>query len=267
MLCTTLRDPNRLGDPRYVAEPKLDGQRAQIHVAEGLTVAAFSRPGYSLLAHAGLAWLRDVTWPMRQGVLDGELCAATGMEGILGVFEARKQRHAPLAFLAFDVLELEGHEVMSEPWTDRRKRLENLGAELPSAHVALITVADDAVQLWATWVGWGGEGIVLKDRRAPYRPGLRTPDWLKVKHRHTLAIRVEGGEPDSGALGRLGLGRPPDPDLPAPADPPTGPDRGNGPRPGSRRLHASAGRARHPRVLGLPAQRSAAASPLARLGG
>jgi hypothetical protein len=35
MVCTSLRDPSRLGDPCDVAEPKLDGQRAQIHVADG----------------------------------------------------------------------------------------------------------------------------------------------------------------------------------------------------------------------------------------
>jgi ATP-dependent DNA ligase len=94
MLCTRLRDPIRLGDPRYVAEPTLDGQRAQIHVADGRTVAAFSRPGRNLLGERGLTWLRESAWPMRQGILDGELCAETGMEGILGVFEARKARHA-----------------------------------------------------------------------------------------------------------------------------------------------------------------------------
>jgi len=43
---------------------------------------------------------------------------------------------------------------------------------------------------------WGGEGIVLKDRRSPYRPGLRSPDWLKVKHRQTLTVHVEAGDPE-----------------------------------------------------------------------
>ena len=31
MLATRLEDPHRLADPRYSAEPKLDGQRAQLH--------------------------------------------------------------------------------------------------------------------------------------------------------------------------------------------------------------------------------------------
>jgi hypothetical protein len=41
----------------------------------------------------------------------------------------------------------------------------------------------------------GGEGIVLKDRRAPYRPGVRSPAWLKVTHRLTLRVQVLDGSP------------------------------------------------------------------------
>jgi ATP-dependent DNA ligase len=35
MLCSVLRDPVLLEHARYIAEPKLDGQRAQVHVAGG----------------------------------------------------------------------------------------------------------------------------------------------------------------------------------------------------------------------------------------
>ena len=42
----------------------------------------------------------------------------------------------------------------------------------------------------------GGEGIVLKERRAPYRPGRRSPAWLKVKQRVLLPVRVEAGAPE-----------------------------------------------------------------------
>jgi ATP-dependent DNA ligase len=46
MLATRLEEPRRLADPRYSAEPKLDGQRAQLHVRIA-HVHAFSRPGAS----------------------------------------------------------------------------------------------------------------------------------------------------------------------------------------------------------------------------
>jgi ATP-dependent DNA ligase len=145
-----------------MAEPKFDGQRAQIHVAAGRTVAALSRPRRSLLTSPGLGWLREAAWPVASVVLDGELCASSGMEGILGVFEARKSRHAPLALLAFDILQMNGREIMSEPWMDRRKRLEDLGAALTVPNVTIVPVTDNAAQLWTTWVGWGCEGIVLR---------------------------------------------------------------------------------------------------------
>jgi hypothetical protein len=44
MLCTTLRDPSRLGDSRYVAEPKFDGQRAQVHVAVSAPLRPIAGP-------------------------------------------------------------------------------------------------------------------------------------------------------------------------------------------------------------------------------
>jgi hypothetical protein len=45
-------------------------------------------------------------------------------------------------------------------------------------------------------VAWGGEGVVRKDRRSPYRSDLRSPDWLKVKHRQTVTVHVEAGDPE-----------------------------------------------------------------------
>jgi ATP-dependent DNA ligase len=39
MLAPPLEDPRKLAEQRYIAEPKLDGQRAQVHVRGGRTVA------------------------------------------------------------------------------------------------------------------------------------------------------------------------------------------------------------------------------------
>src|SRR5688572_10989009 len=104
MLATRLEDPHRLADPRYSAEPKLDGQRAQLHVRAHRTVHAFSRPGRELITLPGLAWLRELRWPVASAVLDGEAVAGDGSEGIQAVFEARTWPGSPKAFLPFDLL-------------------------------------------------------------------------------------------------------------------------------------------------------------------
>jgi ATP-dependent DNA ligase len=104
MLCEILRDPARLDDPRYAAEPKFDGQRAQIHVAGARTVAAFSRRELDLLRHPGLAWVREERWPVTQAVLDGELCGEAGSDGIQSVLEVRGRRDGVTCFVAFDLL-------------------------------------------------------------------------------------------------------------------------------------------------------------------
>ena len=68
MLATRLEDPRRLADLRFIAEPKLDGQRAQVHVRDHRTVRAFSRPGRELIRLPGLAWLREIRWPVASAV-------------------------------------------------------------------------------------------------------------------------------------------------------------------------------------------------------
>ena len=192
MLATRLEDPRLLAGPRYSAEPKLDGQRAQLHVRDHRTVHAFSRPGRELINLPGLAWLREIRWPAASAVLDGEAVAGDGSEGIQAVFEARTRPGSPMAFAAFDVLELDGQSVMGEPWTARRKRLEDL-LEAPPPGVCLVPVTEDAPALWDTWVGQGGEGIVLKERTSVYRAGVRSPAWLKLKPKLALEVVVTGG--------------------------------------------------------------------------
>ena len=86
MLCERLTDPRKLADRHYIAEPKLDGQRAQLHIEKAEAVACYSRRGLDLLRHPGMAWLTEITWPFESAVFDGEACAGDGHEGIQAVF-------------------------------------------------------------------------------------------------------------------------------------------------------------------------------------
>jgi ATP-dependent DNA ligase len=79
MLATRLEDARRLTDPRYIAEPKLDGQRAQVH--DHRTIHVFSRPGRELIRLPGLAWLREIRWPMASAIFDGEVVAGRWQRG------------------------------------------------------------------------------------------------------------------------------------------------------------------------------------------
>jgi ATP-dependent DNA ligase len=67
--------------------------------------------------------------------------------------KARGRRDAVTSFLAFDVLVVGGREVMAEPWEDRRKRLEDIGAVLDSNRIAVVPISEDANRLWSLWVG------------------------------------------------------------------------------------------------------------------
>ena len=153
------------------------------------------------------------------------------------------------------------HEVMSEPWTDRRKRLEDIfPAGVTDSRVQLVPTFEDASRLWRVWVvEWGGEGIVLKDRRSPYRSGTRCQSWWKAKHKLTLPVQVLKCAPELSPWGDWGQAA-----MMAFAyrDP-----RGAGsPRPVGGRVDAAT-RAGRDSVLGRAAERAATASRSGPLGG
>jgi len=56
-------------------------------------------------------------------------------------------------------------------------------------------VYDDGKALWAATRDRGLEGVVAKRRDSRYLPGRRSPDWVKVPHRHTQASEPRAGCP------------------------------------------------------------------------
>jgi len=127
-----------------------------------------------------------------------------GQEGIQAVFTERKRPHGAMALVLFDVLQLHGKSIMREAWRDRRKRLEDLFDGRQLQRVGIVPITDDAARLYETWVGMGGEGIVLKDPTSLYRPGERSPAWLKLKPKLTLEVVVTGGSAAKIAWGDWG---------------------------------------------------------------
>jgi bifunctional non-homologous end joining protein LigD len=83
---------------------------------------------------------------------------------------------------AFDLLELDGHDLRREPWSQRRWKLARLlrgaghGVQL-SDHME----STDGDAMFRHACAMGLEGIVAKRRDRPYRSG-RSPHWIKVKN-------------------------------------------------------------------------------------
>jgi len=145
----------------------------------------------------------------RDAVLDGEIVAfdANGKPSF-GALQARMHvtdeakarrlaQEAPVAYLVFDLLFLDGHPLMDQPYTQRRATLEGLALGGPNLAVPPMFVGSGADVLRASR-DQGLEGLLAKRLDAPYRPGRRSTEWIKVKHVHTQEVVVVGWAPGKG---------------------------------------------------------------------
>ena len=149
-------------------ELKWDGFRAIVSTEDGLRVR--SRRGWNMTTH-----VPELETLPRGLVLDGELVAFNN-EGaphwpLLCERVLHGNRSIPVTFVAFDVLRVDGQNVMCNPWTERRALLEELAVE--RSCVRLSDVFDDGQVLFDAVVEHGLEGVVAKRRNGIYRPGYR----------------------------------------------------------------------------------------------
>jgi DNA ligase-1 len=98
----------------------------------------------------------------------------------------------------FDVLHLEGTDLLDAPLTERWAALSAL---VPAASLVghyVVDSPDDADAAWRDALAAGHEGLVVKSASAPYDVGRRGAAWVKVKPRHTLDLVILGVEWGSG---------------------------------------------------------------------
>lgn len=182
-----------------VAQPKLDGwARVVVHVVDGATAEAYSRYGRSLLGDSRLTWLNGMTWPVENVVLDCEAVEGEGLSwGQANVEEAQDRRGGDTHLVVLDLMQvgdLIAEQVMEQPFHARRATVEALFAtvEMP-ARVSLVPQTDDIEGLWSSFVTVRkGEGIMLKDPNAKYRPGKRVWTMLKRKEEFTVDVVITG---------------------------------------------------------------------------
>jgi len=152
-------------------------------------------------------------------VLDGEIVIA-GPHGL--DFDALQMRlhpaasrvtmlakQSPAAFVAFDLLAVDGEDITARPQHERRDRLERLlaGAKAPLYLTPMTRDRAEAADWLKRFEGAGLDGVIAKPEVAPYQPGKRA--MLKIKHARTADCVVAGfrwHKSGKDAIGSLLLG-------------------------------------------------------------
>lgn len=227
----------------FIVEDKYDGIRAQAHVQpsslESSKVKIYSRTLDEISGSfpelvPSLAGFAD------EVVLDGEILA--WRDGRAMAFSQLQKRlgrkritehitqEIPIAYVAFDLLALNGELVIELPLTERRKLLTDIFGRLqppalgdatqtmfpvrandapPAQRViaAPSVIAQSAAhldELFEAAQARGNEGLMIKDANSAYMPGRRGQSWLKLKRElATLDVVVTAVEFGNGKRARL----------------------------------------------------------------
>ncbi len=166
----------------WAFEVKWDGMRAQLAVDPAVRV--LRRHGHDhTAAFPELASLATLARRARV-VLVGELVCrdrASGrpsFERLMARTQSRlpaaAARAAPVTFMAFDVLALDGVDVCGRPWVERRQFLHELRESAPDVGWRVNTAFVDGPGLLAATADMGLEGVVAERATSRYWPGRRT---------------------------------------------------------------------------------------------
>ena len=199
----------------WAYELKWDGVRA-IAVCQGGTTRLFARRGNEVtVAYPELAALGV---RLNDTVLDGEIVVmdAAGRPSFRDLAErmhvrdqpraARLAATLPVTYLIFDVLRLGGVDLVDVPYVKRRQLLDEL--KLDSGPWMVPPSFDDGAATVAASRENGLEGVVAKRLASLYRPGVRSPDWVKVKSVQSGDFVVGGWRPGARTVGALLVGVP-----------------------------------------------------------
>ncbi|GAA3613555.1 ATP-dependent DNA ligase [Marihabitans asiaticum] len=190
-------------------DTKVDGIRVQIHRAATGEIRVFTRSLDDITARVPELVEMAEALPATTVVLDGEAIALRP-DGRPRPFQETGARTAsrrsvevlraqtPLTPFVFDVLHLDGRDLLDEPYATRRQVLLDLVPEQARVPGLLTGDLAQARAFFEEAVASGHEGVVVKDLDAPYAAGRRGSAWTKVKPRHTLDLVVLAVEWGSG---------------------------------------------------------------------
>ena len=135
-------------------------------------------------------------------VVDGEIIIATAKGLDFDALQlrlhpaasrvAKLAKETPSAFVAFDLLAVDGRDVRGAPQHERRRLLERALRDVrPPIHLTPMTRDAGVASEWLVrFEGAGLDGVVAKPEQGTYQPGKRA--MIKIKHARTADCVVAG---------------------------------------------------------------------------
>lgn len=214
-----------------VVQPKFDGFRLQVHIDNRTKTPKIHFFSRNLLDMSQMfpdlrEAVRDL--PVETLVMEGEALAYDEQTGSYLPFQEtvkRRRKHdiaevageLPLKLVLFDILYLDGKPLFDTPERERQKMLEKLVGNHASGLLSVteqvkIETTTQLEDYFNKQVTAGLEGVVVKRPDAPYQPGKRNFNWIKLKRttkgklEDTIDAVVLGYYHGRGKRARFGIG-------------------------------------------------------------
>ncbi|OGO30942.1 MAG: DNA ligase D [Chloroflexi bacterium RBG_16_56_11] len=217
MLASSAERP--FSDPDWLFEPKLDGYRTIAAISDG-RVRLLSRNGLDVTEKYAVIVESLRRQPAASLVLDGEIIALDEkgklcFQCLQGYLESmgRRDNQGPAAaaiiYYVFDILYLDGYDLSGVPLTGRKEVLDRVLSTTPAMRF-LEHFEGEGEVIYHAAIDQGLEGVLAKRKGSVYKPGQRSPDWLKIKSVKTDDFVIGGYTPGTGnrshSFGALVLG-------------------------------------------------------------
>jgi ATP-dependent DNA ligase len=193
-----------LNDDNYIAQEKLDGMRAIVHITpSGLRIfsrsAGVADPTRPLEKTSALPHLATLKFPEMAGtILDCEILArgidCAQLSGTIHKKDVSDNRTVKL--FIFDILSIKGTDLTNRTLLQRLSWLESIRKKIISPYIVFLpwaNTAKDKHDLYQRIIKQNGEGVVLKNFYANYVQGARPSGcWYKAKKSMTIDAVILG---------------------------------------------------------------------------
>lgn len=178
MAATLHNEP--FSDPRWCYEIKFDGYRMLAYIEPGnVKLQTRNLKDYSAKFTQITSALQK--WK-RSAIIDGEVVMLNerGGSDFNALQNWNSDEDGPLYYFVFDILWLDGKDLMNEPLYKRKNTLKSI---LPKSPIVIYQsdIVAHGIPAYKMAQGEGLEGVVAKRMDSIYTPGLRSKDWLKIK--------------------------------------------------------------------------------------